>query len=231
MKNDNAIPILIKYREGYYSKDDLKEEIYPSLIESKSGKRLFPTVWGKAIKRDLYSHNQMNVSDEITFGEDIACIVPSVYKCSSMYINNKHLYYYRFNPDAMTKKKVRRGWKGLLLISELLMREIGEKDQNFIPQIYRFTASEFFTVAASQFNGNDPYKEVKKDIIEHFNIDLFDKAIREASYEGKRAIIVKDSLYHRRVFVLYLFNKIGVHLLKTMKEIRINRECRKIKDD
>lgn len=94
------------FSEGKYDKKKLLSEIYPRMIVND----LF-FEWGinsslcdKLFKKELILPYQLGVNDSIAWGEDAACVYPSLLKADSIYIYQKCLYHYRQIPNSMSKQ-------------------------------------------------------------------------------------------------------------------------------
>lgn len=61
-------------------------------------------VWNKLFKREMLMNYQMEVSDNITIGEDAAVTYPYLMECSRVSIIDNCKYHYRQREDSMLKK-------------------------------------------------------------------------------------------------------------------------------
>ena len=74
---------------------------------------------------------------------------------------------------------------------------------DFQNQLYRKTAHEIFSVVMSQFNRNEPYFVIKKDIENNLNDDIYSDAIKKCHFYGnKKAVIMQYLLKYRLFFVM-----------------------------
>ena len=62
----------IRSEKGYFSKEDIEYQIFPKLLESKTGVYFEPALYLHAIKKDLYLRNAVG-NEKIVIGEDLAC--------------------------------------------------------------------------------------------------------------------------------------------------------------
>ena len=90
---------------GVYHKKDLLSKIYPKMLYTGKFSQfgIFSYAWGKLYKRDTLLTNQLNVSEEITMGEDALCLYPTLLKSKTLVILNKPLYHYRQRADSLIK--------------------------------------------------------------------------------------------------------------------------------
>lgn len=81
---------------------------------------IFPAVWHKLYRRDLYVPIQMQVSDEICLGEDAACTYPCIMRANKVVYIKKPLYYYRIRENSMTRTWKKGKAKELITLIEWL---------------------------------------------------------------------------------------------------------------
>lgn len=92
-------------RDGYYSADELKKEIFPFMMYS--GKffefGIAPVLWNKIFRRSVLCRD--NVILEVKIGEDAACTYPSLMNCSNLYYLKGHAFYrYRIHESQTTMR-------------------------------------------------------------------------------------------------------------------------------
>ena len=195
--------------EGFYNRERLKNEILPWLIQNDKGYYFPASIWGKAIKREIYVDAQNRVDTRIKMGEDAACSMLCISDAESLYIIKESLYYYRFNNSSMSKDGRPMSWESAQCLSEHMVRELGAKNTDFKKQVDRFVCHHFFNVASSQFKSGNSYQFTKKEILEKMNVPVFHEAIMNATFSrfGKgRALITV--LRYKFVSLLYLYSKI-----------------------
>lgn len=93
-------------KEGVYSKNQMRELIYPYMIvgESFFEWQVFPSMWDVIMRRELLVKHQYSVDDGITMGEDAACIYPCLLDAESVSFKRKAYYHYRQTPNSMIKQ-------------------------------------------------------------------------------------------------------------------------------
>lgn len=158
-------------REGYYSKSDIENEIYPMLIMRKSvdyGPLL--SVWHCLYKTDFIKDNNLYFDEEIKWSED--CIYSAIlgyYANSFYYLKNEMLYNYMENPGSITTSYKPQAWEIYCLMNEKLHAFFDEKDdfdfsnQLKIHMLY-FAFSVFGQLKYSQLSWINKYKVIKKII-------------------------------------------------------------------
>lgn len=103
---DKNIKSTQNMRAGRYDREQIREEIYPSLICKGEyfSFGFFPCVWGKIFKRELLLEKQMQVDDAIRLGEDAACFYPILLRADSIYyLKEQYLCYYRIRQNSMSR--------------------------------------------------------------------------------------------------------------------------------
>ena len=153
--------------EGLYNRKDIEEHIFPKLLADKNMQHSLYFLWGRAIKRSLATENQLNVSTEISLGEDLVCIVPCMLQAQKVYVSHKPIYLYTVRDESMSKSFNTRQ---ITLISSVVefLREL-EVPQNidFDGQIARYSFFMSFAILAAAAEGNhfDAIEELKKLIL------------------------------------------------------------------
>ena len=196
------------YRCGLYSRVDLEEEIFPTLICGKGCKSFPQSLWAKAFNAQIYKRQQMMINHKVVRGEDVVCTYPVVSKSQSLYIIPESLYYYRQNPSSITKVKKAYPWNGPMLIGEVLEKTIFTEKFNFRNQIDWCIINELFNVAASQFHKNQSYFKTRKEILKNLNKPNYKKVLSKCHLQYNiRDLLVLTSLKLRVTFIMKLYCK------------------------
>lgn len=92
--------------EGYYTKKQLIENVYPEMIIGKDffDWKIYPSLWGKLFKKESIMEHQMAVDDRLKMGEDAACVYPALLNAGSICILHKCFYHYRQTTTSMVKE-------------------------------------------------------------------------------------------------------------------------------
>ena len=204
----NQIPFGFSVDAGYYDTDKIEKYICPIAIEGESGDIFPPQLWAKAFKKELYLPEQMSVNDLIKIGEDGAVVKPILARCTSLYIMDECLYYYRYNDTSITKNKSAYDWNGPRYILQHLTESIDTGKFDFEQQIERRTARDIYTVAFSQFNKNDSYRNIKKQIVENLSADDYSSILKKCKYTALKHNLEVFLLKHHIIFPIYIFHKI-----------------------
>lgn len=208
--SDKSTPVIMNDRYGKYNLAQIKKEIYPILIQSKSAEYFCTTVWAKAIRKDIFKKYQNLVNDKIYMGEDRAVVIPAILEANSMYLIKDCLYNYRLNSISLTQRKYAFSWEQEKLLVQHMKRIVNSAEYDFKNQYQRWVVHEFFNVAKSQFNDTTrTYFQIKKDILKHWNLDDYHSAIAHARFSNSlSAKAMSIILRYKFIFLLKLINKV-----------------------
>lgn len=200
-------PLGINYREGFYSKQAMEKEIFPLLIQKSDASYFIPSLCGKVIRRQLFLDNVL-VNENVTIGEDGACVIPCVFHANSMYISNDCFYFYRYNSESATKGKKVFNWDWPKLVANHIENRIDINYGDMQRQLYRKITHDIFSVVVSQFNRKEKYSVIVKDIITHLDDKVYKEAIQKCEFEGSiKARIMMIVLKKRIFFPIYMYSK------------------------
>lgn len=103
---DKEIKSEYKLKKEFYTKEDIKNEIIPSMLFT--GKYydfgIYPNCWTKIIRRSLLEKHLPSVDKRIKMGEDAAFTYACIMEAKSLCFVDDALYHYIINYDSMTKK-------------------------------------------------------------------------------------------------------------------------------
>lgn len=205
----NTVKCGMNFDTGYYDRGDIIKKIFPYLMQKSNATYFMPSFWAKAFKRNLAESYHNNVSPQIKVGEDGACVIPTVYNSSSMYIMDEAMYFYRVNDTSVTKEKKAFSWDGPEMIHQHLKNYIDVSQFDFEEQLYRKTTHEIFTVVVSQFYRKESYRAIVKDIKNNISRDVYAEAIKKCRFKGSvKAKFMALSLKYRILFPVFLYSKI-----------------------
>lgn len=200
-------PLGINYREGFYSKQAMEKEIFPLLIQKSDASYFIPSLCGKVIRRQLFLDNVL-ANENVTIGEDGACVIPCVFHANSMYISNDCFYFYRYNSESVTKGKKVFNWDWPKLVANHIENRIDINYGDMQRQLYRKITHDIFSVVVSQFNRKEKYSVIVKDIITHLDDKVYKEAIQKCEFEGSiKARIMMIVLKKRIFFPIYMYSK------------------------
>ena len=168
--------------EGLYSEKDIEKHIYPKLLMDKNMEHVSYYLSGKAVKRELLTPHQLNVSEEISLGEDLCCVVPCYLHAKSVYISKKDAYLYTVRETSLSKKF---NTQQICLI-ENVINEISKNDTHkvvdFDEQLCRYSCFMCFAILATAAEGN--YFKSIKAIKDNIKNSLHNEKIPRAEFEN-----------------------------------------------
>ncbi|MBE7081789.1 MAG: glycosyltransferase family 2 protein [Clostridiales bacterium] len=194
--------------EGYYDREKLEREIFPFLLKRIDGKSFPSTICMKAFRKSIFEPIQMSVDDDIVMGEDYACVKPCVFKASSIYISNKCLYGYRFNPRSITKNKKAFDLYGVEKRINVIKKHVNIDEFDFKAQSYRLITHSLFNAVCSQFNRDEKYSVIKGDILKALKLPMYDEAVKNCITTNKKLKLAKFLLKHKLMFLIKIISRV-----------------------
>ena len=152
--------------EGLYKRPDIEKYIYPKILMDKDMNHISYYLSGKAVKRELLTPHQLNVSDKISLGEDLCCVIPCYLNANSVYISKKNAYLYTVRHSSISKAF---NSKQIHLIEDVI-NEICKNDTkkivDFDKQLCRYSCFMCFAILASAAEGSyfNSIGAIKKNI-------------------------------------------------------------------
>jgi glycosyltransferase involved in cell wall biosynthesis len=124
-ENGNSIKINHNIKDGNYYRDEYKDQIFPYLFYNKKyrDRGIYLTRWAKIFKRELIVENLKHCNNDLTIGEDVNILFPSILESKGMRIlNNKFIYHYRQTNYSMMRKYDKNMLKKISLLKDELLR-------------------------------------------------------------------------------------------------------------
>ena len=153
--------------EGLYTEKDFEEFIYPRILMNKNMEHLSYYLSGKAVKRELLTPHQLAVSEKISLGEDLCCVVPCYLHAKSVFISKKTAYLYTVRDDSLSKDFN----TNQIFLVENAINEICKNDMTKVPdfeeQLCRYSCFMCFAILASAAEGGHfkSLKTIKENIM------------------------------------------------------------------
>ncbi|MGN8643166.1 glycosyltransferase family 2 protein [Catenibacterium mitsuokai] len=125
-------------REGYFTKNDIKKEIYPQLIMGRNldyGPLL--SVCQCLYKREFLIKNHLMFADDVKWSEDnLFSAMVGYYANSFYYLKNRPLYHYYNNPGTITTSYKQGSWEVYSRMNDYLQKFFSKKtDYDFSEQL------------------------------------------------------------------------------------------------
>lgn len=150
-------------REGYYDKDMLYKEYFPTLLMTNSVDYP-PTIsnWVCLFKRKLIEENNLRYKEGMRFSEDLLFGSQAAYYTSSFYyMKNKAFYHYVLNNESVTHTFFSNKWIMMRSLYEYIKEFFGNvEDFDFSKQI-NISLLYFVYNCISEINNSDMDKKNK----------------------------------------------------------------------
>ena len=195
------------YNDKLLNLVEIKEKIYPYLIQNNRYQYFLPAVWAKAFKKELYTKNVCKAN--IKVGEDIAVFVPTFLECQTVFLSSKNLYHYRINNDSVMQVKKPRNYSDVNNLYNHLKEKLSpELFEEFKLQIDRLIAHVAFNCSITQFYSDKSKKEIKQFIGENLDNEIIKNAIDNIDAKGIKAKLMRNALKHRKYNLMKLYGKV-----------------------
>ena len=194
---------------GFYDRARMEGELFPMLIQTPSAAYFSPSVWAKAIRREIYVPAQLSVPNAVSIAEDRAVTVPCVVRSRTLAVLDECLYYYRVNEQSMTRGGKAFPWEGLAASAEHMREAVDLSLSDFKQQYNRVVAHDFFNAAKSQFNRKAPYRAIRAEILGKLRQPLFAEAVSGCHFTGAKGRLVELCLKKRWILPIWAFRRLG----------------------
>ena len=189
---------------GIYKRENIEKEIFPVLMEDNKNRYFPSSLWAKAIRATLFKQEQIEVDSAIVIGEDRAVVIPCIYRSNCVVIVDDFLYYYRTNMQSITRNKKCFPWQGIEAFARHFPQRLNLEEYDFRAQYDRLITHQFFLTAKSQFNRDEPYGVIRREIIKKMHDSVFSEPIKHCRFSGAlRAKLMERSL--KRSIIMPIF--------------------------
>lgn len=208
---------------GRYDKEKIKELIMPQLISDGAylSRGIRICRWAKLIKTSLIIDNLKYCNCELTIGEDMNIMVPTILNADSLYImEDSYMYHYRMNENSIMKKMSPNMWNQVRKLYDTMSNiSIEIKEENLLAQIRKdfcdlsvmVVEKELRQFSMKKDNLFDIYKsDYYKLLKDEIDLDKYFAGNRRAAY------VIK----HKGYF-MYLIGKLYcmcITMLNSMKK-------------
>lgn len=106
--SSGSITEVERLEEGIYEGNRLSEHFYPNMIGTDEffEQNISVHVWNKLYKTELIRQNIEVIPDEITIGEDAACVYPSLLDAEKIMVMHEAFYHYRMTDMSMMGRSI-----------------------------------------------------------------------------------------------------------------------------
>lgn len=109
---------------GVFDKERLRKEVYPYMLCMGTffSMGIQPYLWNKLIRRELAYKCVMYVDDRIRIGEDVAAVMPMIWKANKVVISDYCDYHYCIRSASMMRQKENEEneWNELCILHRFL---------------------------------------------------------------------------------------------------------------
>lgn len=138
IKNNSKEEISVSIRKGFYSKLQIIDELYPTLlVTEKLGRLPIVSVWSCLFKRSLLLDNNILFDAKLMYSEDYLFMAEVMICTNSFYyLKGNYLYNYRQYEESRSKKFHSDWWGNLLYLNKKLKNLLEDnKEYDFTRQI------------------------------------------------------------------------------------------------
>jgi glycosyltransferase involved in cell wall biosynthesis len=203
--------------EGFYDKESIKSQLFPKILMDQDMKHLSFYITGKAIKRELITPHQLKVSETISLGEDLCCVIPCYLNAKSVYISRKESYFYTVRYSSISKA-FNAGQIDRItdVINEITTEEL-KRLPDIEEQLCRYSTFMCFAILASAAEGNyfKSIKEIKRKIMGSQHAEKIQRAtFKNISIKSKISIFLMKKKAYTMAFYFLNFCKNAKKILK-----------------
>lgn len=205
---NNSRKIVSGWQTGFYDRQKIETEIFPSLLQTSKATYFPPSLWAKAFKRSIYQQQQL-IDTIVNMGEDTACTIPTIYHSQSLYISDECDYFYRINPSSMTQNRKPFMTDGPRIIYNHLLKQLDIDKFDFQEQLYRKTVRGLFSVVKTQFYKKQSFWKTRREIIALIQEEPYKECLKNCTFSGNfAAIIMVFCLRKHFMLPIYLFSRL-----------------------
>ena len=206
-------------RKGFYSKQQIVKELYPTLLVTEEfGRVPIVSVWSCLFKRSLLIDNKIKFDADLLYSEDYLFMAEVMINANSFYYLKDNYFYNYLQYEASRSKKYQSAWwDNLLYLNKELKRLLAtNKEYNFTRQLkLQLLHSVLFILNSIYKNNTMDWKKKQETIRLILNQKEVTTAFLGLSL-NKQKITLKVVLYfikHKMAFT-YLFFQHSISKIK-----------------
>lgn len=208
---NKSVPDSHSVLAGVYQKKDIREKIYPVLINDGNSlsRGIRISRWGKLIRKSLLVENLHWVNEKITIGEDLNIMVPVIIEADCVSIlDSEYLYHYRANEESMMKKVSNKMFEKATILYEK-EKEIANyylKEYDFSDQVENDFCDLSMGIFLKEYQQNHSFENyyVARDSLYYSTLK---KGIRPQRYSGWKkvlAIAIKSGNFFSKIIIMIM---------------------------
>ena len=211
------IPIYKDISEGFYDKERLQKEVYPSMLYSSglNEPSVAPSLCTKIIKRSVFEKIILNAHENIYYGEDAICSYPCLLDAQSVYITKgKFFYIYRQSIYSITKKYDRQFIDKLKLLISILETEFDKRNFDTKTQLDCYIALQLVHCLRGELLNNTEisFRQRIKKMKTYLSYPRFQKVFETVRKENvdrklKIKLYVAEKRYMYLMYLMFFFKE------------------------
>lgn len=188
-KEEEKEKITANIRGGFYKKQDIVKELYPTLLVTENLGRLpIVSVWNCLFKKELFLNDAVTFDVNLRYAEDYLFMATIMIHANSFYyLKNHYDYHYRQYEISRSKKYQAAWWGNFLLLNDKLNDLLsGNKDFDFSIQIkFQLIHSALF-LSNAIFQASDLFNKKKLILLKQlFNDKALQKSFSNLDFKNK----------------------------------------------
>lgn len=142
LANGNSFLLKNDIAEGFYSKEELKACLYPTLLFdfAKEAPAVTPSLCNKVFRREILENVMSGVTNNVVYGEDTLCSISCMLDASGIYFSDRAMYHYRENPTSVTNVYDPGLFEKFLLLGRELEGQFEERGVDMRTQLAGYMA-------------------------------------------------------------------------------------------
>ena len=172
---------------GYYGRKEIEEYVINNMICTNNYFTfgILPTICGKLFRKDIFYKYENRVCNEITLGEDAACVYPMIYKEACIFLCENAYYHYFRNDDSMTLGFSRNQIQGSIKLISYLVSEFSDSVSAIDRQLdyYIYSLTENNILNSLKANSKNDFYESWNEMKEYVKKVDLKKSIRRTGLQ------------------------------------------------
>lgn len=199
----------IKMPFGFYDRHKVEQVVFPIIFEPEYDQEIKMTLWGKAVRKEIFAQEHAALDKSITLGEDNAVIIPCFYRANSIVVLPQCLYDYRMSDTSVINNGKPRSWNMLKLKAIHLKKRVDINTFALKGSYYRSIVHSFFNVAITQFYGKEKNSVIKQEISAYLEDPLFKDIIDKCAFpKHTKGNMVLKALRNKSFLQMSIYSRI-----------------------
>jgi len=204
-------------KEGLYNTYEELNSLHSKIIYDDTkpyfSQGIYPSLWSKAIKRDIYKTCQQKAENSVSMGEDMMVSLPAMLMAKSIYVINKPLYNYRVNQMSITLKYKPNEFEELITLIDNIKTNVDMNYENMHQQLDAYIYHRFYNICMAEFTFVKSYMANSKKLSRYINVLKNYLSVKKCLYENKKykmaRFVIKNKLW-----IFFFINAMRVKMKK-----------------